>query len=493
VNPIKQLFGQTAIYGMGIVLPRLLNYILLTPFYTRIFKTGEYGIITELYAYVVFLLVVLTYGMETGFFRFASKNSENRNSVYTSILVSVLTTTVIFLLLVFSFISPIAETLGYNAKPEYIKWLAIIVSLDAFTSIPFARIRLLNKPVKYALIRIMEVVVNIGLNWFFLYYCPRHMESDIIMKIYNPDMGVGYVLISNLTASLVKLILLSDEILQSFKGRFDKPVLKMVLKYSYPLLIAGLAGTINEALDRVLLKHLIDEAQGPMAQLGIYGANYKIAVLMTLYVQMFKYAAEPFFFSKSGQKDAKQLYADILMFFMIPGLMIFLGVMLYIDVFKLFIGVDFREGVGIVPVILMANLIMGMFFNLSIWYKLTNKTMIGALLVAIGAIITIVINVIFVPVYGYYASAWGHLICYTVMVVLSFKLSGRHYKIPYDFKRILKYIAIIVLFFFIDYILTMKGISFVKFLKPLFLLGAITIFYLGERSRFVKYRNLSNQ
>lgn len=489
MNPIKQLFGQTAVYGMGIVLPRLLNYLLLTPFYTRIFATGEYGIITELYAYVVFLLVVLTYGMETGFFRYASENRDRSNSVYTSILAAVFVTTSVFLLLVFALLQPIAGTLGYSSNPEYIKWLAMIVGMDAFTAIPFARIRLLNKPLKYAMIRIAEVVVNIGLNWFFLFYCARNSDSEFITKIYNPDIGVGYVLISNLAASILKLLLLSTEIFAALKGYFDKKLLQTILKYSYPLLIAGLAGTINEALDRVLLKHLIDDAQGPMTQLGIYGANYKIAVLMTLYVQMFKYAAEPFFFSKSGEKDAKQLYADVLMFFVLFGLLIFLGVMLYIDYFKLFIGVDFREGVGIVPVILMANLVMGVFFNLSIWYKLTNKTMIGAMLVTIGALITIAVNVLFIPQYGYYASAWGHLICYSVMVVLSFWLSRRHYKIPYEFKRILLYIVIIVGFYYIDRLLASRDFAFDYVVKPFLFVGSCIIFYLGEKSRFDKYRN----
>jgi len=205
---------------------------------------------------------------------------------------------------------------------------------------------------------------------------------------------------------------------------------------------------------------------------------------------MFKYAAEPFFFSKSQQKDAKELYADVLMFFIIPGLLIFLGVMLYIDFFKLFIGFDFREGVGIVPVILLANLIMGVFFNLSIWYKLTNKTLTGALLVAVGALITIVINVFFIPKYGYVASAWGHLICYTVMVVLSYVISKNHYKIPYDFKRILFYIAIIVGFYYIDFVLSRNIPSMGRVVKPLLIITSLVIFYFGEKKRFLKYKDL---
>jgi len=487
VNPIKQLFGQTAVYGMGIVLPRLLNYLLLTPFYTRVFATGEYGVVTELYAYVVFLLVILTYGMETGFFRYAS-NGENKDNVYSSILGTVFSTSVLFVLLVIVFVKPIAGGLGYSQFPQYIRWLAMIVAIDAFTAIPFARIRLLNKPVKYALIRIVEVSVNIGLNWFFLYYCPHHIDNEFVKSIYSPEVGVGYVLISNLVASVLKLLLLSGEIFAFFKGQYDFTLLRTILKYSYPLLIAGLAGTINEALDRVLLKHLLDPASDPMSQLGIYGANYKIAVLMTLYVQMFKYAAEPFFFSKAHLQDAKQLYADTMKYFIIPGLLIFLGVMLYIDYFKLFIGSSYREGVGIVPVILLANLVMGIFFNLSIWYKLTNKTLTGAVLVLIGAGLTILINTLFVKKYGYVASAWGHLICYTVMVVLSFLLSRKHYSIPYDIKRIILYFVVILSLYFIDFELGKHGFSSYWVVKPLFMLIAISVFFVGERKTFLAYK-----
>ncbi len=487
-NPIKQLFGQTAVYGMGVVLPRFLNFIVLTPFYTRVLPPEEYGVITELYAYVVFLLVVLTYGMETGFFRFAS-NSKEKEKVYTSVLTSVFTSSLIFAILVILFLKPISTGMDYEQYPKYILWLAMIVALDAFTAIPFARIRLYNKPLKYSLIRIVEVVVNVGLILFFLSYAPKHVEhSPWIAKIYNDQLGVGYVLVANLVASFVKLLLLSGEIFAVFKGSLDMQLLKKVLKYSYPLLIAGLAGAVNEALDRVLLKHLLDPNENPMAQLGIYGANFKIAVLMSLYVQMFRYAAEPFFFANSNEKNAKELYADVMKFFLIAGLLIFLVVTLYIDYFKLFIGPDFREGIGIVPVILMAVLIMGAFFNLSAWYKLTNKTLIGARLVIIGALITIVINVLFVPRFGYYASAWGHLICYSVMVILSYLWSRKHYRIPYDFKRILFYFAIIVAFFYIDHILSVKELSFVNYVKPIMVIAACFIFYKGEIGTFMKYK-----
>ncbi len=487
MNPIKQLFGQTAVYGMGVVLPRLLNYLLLTPFYTRIFERAEYGVITELYAYVVFLLVIMTYGMETGYFRYAS-NSKDKSKIYSTVLASLFVTSLVFIVLSNIFSKLIADLIGYGSNTEYVKWLAIIVGLDAFTAIPFARLRLMNKPVKYGLIRIVEVSVNISLNLFFLFYCRSHEDSSFVKLVYNEEIGVGYVLISNIAASFIKLILLSVEIFAAFKSKIDLRVLKVILKYSYPLLIAGLAGTVNEALDRILLKHLIPLESSPMEQLGIYGANYKLAVLMTLFVQMFRYAAEPFFFSKSGEKNAKKLYADVLNIFVAAGLFIFIIVNVYIEYFVLFIGADFREGISIVPVILMANLIMGIFFNLSIWYKLTNKTLIGARLVIIGALITIIINTLFIPRYGYIASAWAHLVCYSVMTALSYIWSRKYYKIDYKIGRLGVYFIFAITVYLLDVVIT-KSLPFISlYLKPLLIIFTVVVFYLFEKRTFAFYR-----
>ena len=487
-HPIKQLFGQTAVYGLGIVLPRLLNYLLLTPFYTRVFERATYGIVTELYAYVVFLLVILTYGMETGYFRYAS-NSEQKEKVYTTVLSSLFISSLLFVGLVWIWVRPISSVLGYSQHPEYIKWLTAIVAIDAFTTIPFARIRLYNKPLKYALIRIAEVSINIGLNLFFLHYCPHHTDAQWIQAVYNEQIGVGYVLISNLIASSIKLLILIPDILAAFRSVFELSLFRKIFSYSYPLLIAGLAGTINEALDRILLKHLIPLDQNPMEQLGIYGANYKLAVLMTLFVQMFKYAAEPFFFSKSEEKDAKKLYADVMLFFVVAGLFIFLLVILYLNYFILFIGSDFREGVNIVPVVLLANLVMGIFFNLSIWYKLTNKTRYGAVLVIMGALITVIINTLFIPRYGYVASAWAHLICYTTMVIVSYAWSRKHYAIPYKTGRILAYIGLALAIYVFNE-LFLQGINGYKNLVALLLLLLFsgTVIW-AERKTFNAYKS----
>lgn len=487
-NPIKQLFGQTAVYGLGIVLPRLLNYLLLTPFYTRVFDRATYGIITELYAYVVFLLVILTYGMETGYFRYAS-NSQDKGRIYTTVLSSLLFTSLAFIGMVLIWSGPISAAIGYEQHPEYIKWLAAVVAIDAFTAIPFARIRLRNQPVKYAMIRIAEVSINIGLNLFFLRYCPRHADSEWVSLLYNENIGVGYVLISNLIASLIKLLLLVPDIFAALRSVFDLSLFKRILKYSYPLLIAGLAGTVNEALDRILLKHMIPQELNPMEQLGIYGANYKLAVLMTLFVQMFKYAAEPFFFSKSEEKDAKNLYADVMKFFVIAGLFIFLLVNLYLDYFILFIGADFREGVQIVPVVLMANLVMGIFFNLSIWYKLTNKTQYGAVLVLLGAMITVVVNFLFIPRFGYVASAWAHLFCYSTMVIISYLWSRKYYAIPYRTGRILAYIGLSVFIYLFYELFLIRSVVAKNLWALLLLMIFSTVVILGERKTFNHYKS----
>jgi O-antigen/teichoic acid export membrane protein len=482
---IKQLAGETAVYGLGIVLPRLLNYVLLTPFYTRVFSTAEYGIVTELYAYVVFLIILLTYGMETGFFRFA-EGAKKTDNVYRTALLSVFSTSLLFILLLNLFLNPVSNILEYTHRKEYILWLGIIVSLDAFTSIPFARIRHENKAKKYALIRIVEVSVNIIANWFFIYYCHNNYEqSELIQRIYNPEIRVGYVFISNLMATATKTVLLYREILM-LKGSFAVKTLKELLNYSYPFLIGGLAGAVNEAIDRIMLKHRLPEEVNAMEQVGIYGANFKLAVLMTLFIQMFRYAAEPFFFSKKDEDNAKSIYADVMKFFIFFCMLIFLVVTLFIDLFKYFIGQDFREGLEIVPLILMANLFMGIFYNLSVWYKLTDKTRYSAYLVITGAIVTFVINYFFIPLYGYMASAWGHFFSYLLMIVLSYLIGRKYYKINYDLKRIGVYVVSgFLIYLFFNWIKLDNSI-FLILLKVLFL-GIYALGFILKEDILSKY------
>lgn len=490
MNHIKQLAGQTAVYGFGVVIPRLLSYLLLTPFYTRVFLKVEYGIITELYAYVVFLIVILTYGLETGFFRFADGKS-NKDDVYKTSLISILLSSLLWVALVVMFYGGIAEVLDYGNNKQYILWLGLIVGLDAFSSVPFAKIRLENKALKYSIIRVVEVSVTLFFNWFFILYCHNHyQDSEWISRIYNPEIRVGYVLVSNLIASGIKIILLSKEIF-SIAGKFDVILWRKILVYSFPLLIAGLAGTVNEALDRVLLKHLVSPPLIPLEQLGIYGASFKLAVLMTLFIQMFRYAAEPFFFSKMNDSNARHIYADVMKFFIFAGLLIFLLVMLYIDVFKLFIGKEFREAIGIVPIILVANLFMGIYYNLSVWFKLTNRTQYGAMMVIAGAIITIAINYFFIPKFNYLASAWGHFFAYLFMVLLSYFIGRKFYRIDYQLGRILGYSLMAIAIYLLFNQLTFENALFEYLLKTLSLLIYIGIFVRTEKLLiFKKSKNI---
>jgi len=483
------LAGQTAVYGLGVVIPRLLTYVLLTPFYTRIFVPAEYGIITELYAYVVFLIVILTYGLETGYFRF-SKEDDRGNDVYKTSLVSIIITSLIFIFLVFLFYKRIANVLGYESSSKYILWMGIIVGLDALTSIPFARIRIQNKALKYSIIRIVEGVVNLFFNWFFILYCHNNYDKyEYISKIYNPEYRVGYVLLSNLISTIVKTLLLSKELF--FKeGKFQYPILKKLLIYSFPLLIAGLAGTINEAIDRILLKYMTQPPLIPMEQLGIYGANFKLAVLMTLFIQMFRYAAEPFFFSKMNDDNARIIYADVMKYFIFTAMGIFLVVVLYIDIFKLFIGADFREAIAIVPIILLANVFMGIFYNLSVWYKLTNLTKFGAYLVISGAAITIIVNLLFIKKWGYMASAWGHFAAYLTMIILSYFLGKKHYRIEYDFKRIVVYVSVAMGLFYLFKNISITNEFILYGLKSLSLFLYLFIFVFLERKlKVIKYES----
>jgi len=485
VNPIKKLFGQTMVYGLGIVVPRVLNYLLLTPFYTRVFTPAQYGLITELYTYVVFLMVLLTYGLETGFFRFSGKQY-TEDEVFKTALWSIIFTTFLFLVGINLINNRLIIAIAFDGPAEAIRILAFILAIDTITSIPFAKLRLNNNAKRYAFIRIAEVVVNIFFNWFFLFYCKSRyemIEYEWIRVFFNPDKLILYVLWSNLAGSLIKMILLMDLFFYT-KSSFNWSLWKELLRYSAPLLIAGMAGSVNEAIDRIMLKFLI-VGSDPMYELGIYGANYKLAVLMTLFIQMFRYAAEPFFFQQSGKDNT--IYALVMNYFVFCGLFIFLVVMLFIPYFSLFIGPAFRDGIGIVPVVLLANLGMGIFFNQSIWYKLKNFTKYGAYLVLIGSFITIVLNYIFIPVYGYYACAWTHLITYTVMIWLSYRLSLKHNPIFYHFRKLLIYLLFGLTIYFISLFIHIEAIWVSNLIKILFLALFVLTFYLIEiKKRFLR-------
>ena len=490
MGQLKKLLGQTVIYGLSSIVGRFLNY-LMVPLYTYNLVAQEYGIVVDLYAYVSFLIIILTYGMETGFFRF-SESEKNKDKLYSTTLLSLFSTSTIFIVAVTLFYKSIASAIGYASTPEYILWFGIIIGLDAFVSIPFARLRQQNKALKFALIKLTNILVNISLNLFFIVLSPYLIEQDAnswVTVFSDGEISVKYIFISNLIASIVTVILLIPEIF-NVKIQFDSKLLKRILIYSLPLLVAGLAGMVNETLDRILLKYFLPNTVDVMHEIGIYGANYKIAILMTLFIQMFRYAAEPFFFAQAKETNSKNIYSEVMKYFTIFGLFIFLFVMLYLDIFKAFIGESYHEGLKIVPVVLMANLFLGIIYNLSIWYKLTNKTKYGALIAIIGAVITIVLNVILIPKIGYMGSAWATFVCYFSMMVISYILGQKHYKIDYDLKSMLIYsVLALVLYFGFENI--KFDSSVIKYtVSTLFVIIFIVFAFLKEKKNFSAIKDI---
>jgi O-antigen/teichoic acid export membrane protein len=477
---------------MGTIVPRLLNYFLLTPFYTRVFVTGEYGVITELYAYMAFLLVLLTYGMETTFFRFAEKEPDPKK-VFSTSLISLLFTSSLFVFIVLIFGNPIASAIKYGDHPEYISMFSIIVALDAFTAIPFAFLRHKNKPLRFSVIKIVNVVVNVVLNFFFLWLAPKiyaHHPDSWIRLVYDPSIGVGYAFICNLVSSGITLVLLLPDILK-IRFRVEWELLRRMLVYTFPLLIVGLAGMVNEVADKIIFKYLLivpagepDPEAYAMGQLGIYGAAYKLSVLMTLFIQMFRYAAEPFFFAQRKEDNAKQVYADVMKYFILFGLIIFLGVTLFAEVVKYFIGPDYWEGLFILPIVLMANLLLGVTFNLSIWYKLNDMTRFGAYIGLTGAAVTIIMNVLLVPRFSYLGSAIGHISAYILMVLLSYYWGQKYYRINYQMGRIGFYTVLTIALFIIGYYLPVESRMLKIGINSVLFLFFMVIVVIKERQEF---------
>jgi O-antigen/teichoic acid export membrane protein len=484
LNPYKKLGGQTLVYGLGSIIPRFLNYAILTPYYTYKFQVQEYGIITELYAYVAVLLVILTYGMETGYFKFTT-DKQKGGDVFSTTAISLFTTSVIFIVFVFAFINKISGLIGYNNRPEFIKWMAVIIATDAFSAIFYARIRMQEKVMKFAVFKVIGVLINILLIMFFLEIMPylsKISNSSWPDLIYNRNIGVGYVLIANMISSIfICFILLID--LKKIILKFNLKLYKNILKYSFPLLIAGLAGILNETIDRILLRHLLASGYDKLYEIGIYGANYKIAVLIAIFIQMFRFAADPFFFSKYKNEESNKVFANILKYFVIFSMIIFLFIVLYIDIIKYFISPRFHEGLNIVPVVLFANILLGILFNINFWYKLSGKTKYAVLIIGTGAIINITINVLFIPHYSYRACAFSHLISNFAMVVLSYLLGRKYYKIEYNIKQIMFYILLGLGIYFIN-ILIKTEILIYNIIISSFLFIPF-IYFVGKKEKLI--------
>ena len=458
MKDVKKLAGQTLVYGLGTIVPRFLHYAVLTTFYTRIFiDTKDYGVVTELYAWMVVLLVVLTYGMETGYFRFV-QNRNDSEKVYSAALISLFTTSIIFIALVNIFIAPVSAVMNYSDNQGYIRMFAVIVAVDAFTAIPFARLRHENKPLLFSIIKIANVLITIGLVIFLLQIAPTiHQNSNGWFRdFYNPDYKVGYIFVANLISSVATMIMLLPVILKT-KFTFDVALWKRMFGYSLPLLLAGLSGSINDAIDKILLRRMIGADEG-LEIVGKYGAAYKIAVLMALFIQMFRFAAEPFFFERAKHKDAKQTYAFVMKYFIIIMLMVYLGINLYISGIQYILGENYRDFLVVVPIVGMGYLLYGIYLNHSIWYKLNDLTRYAVYITVIGAVITILINILFIPSFGYMASAWAHVASYGSMIICSFMFAEKHYKVNYEMYKMVPYFIIAIAMTIFAYYFNYKNI-----------------------------------
>jgi len=453
-NPLKKLAGQTAIYGLGTILPRFLNY-LLTPVLTYAFTKAEYGINGELYAYISFLNIIFTYGMETTFFNFYSKN-ENKFEVYNTTLLTLLCSSLVMGVLLLLFASPIAESLSTPNStylPQFITWCVLIIMSDAMMAIPFARLRTDNKPMLFSLLKLSNVIINAGLTVFFVVVCKKayeNEEANFFSAIYNPDIGVGYAFLANLIANGVTLLLLGRQF-AILEFKINKELLKQILYYTWPLIILGLAGMVNETLDRIILKKLLPDKDMAQEAQGVYSACYKVAILMTIFIQAFRFAAEPFFFNQAKEKDSKKTYAMVMKYFVIFCAFLFLATMMNLEWIKYFIGEQFREGLKVVPILLLANLCLGVVYNLSIWYKLSSKTRFGAVIAIIGAIVTISVNVIFIPEFSYMACAWATLAAYGTMMVVSYLLGQKYFPVKYNLRAMTVYLVIALGFYFLSF------------------------------------------
>ena len=451
---MKSLAKDTAIYGVSSILGRFLNWCLV-PMYTFTLKNpAEYGIITNLYAWTAFIVVILTYGMETGFFRFINKDKETANKVYSTSLICLGFSSLLFVILCYFFDKSFATSIDIGNHPEYIWMLGIIIAMDAFGTIPFAYLRYKNRPIKFAGLKLVMIAVNIIFNIFFLITCPwlHRINPGLISWFYNPDYGVGYILVANLISTGVVTLALLPDILEA-KYEFDKALLKQMLKYSFPLLILSIAGVMNQSIDKILLPKVYPDVKEGMRLLGIYGACSKISLVLWMFTQAFRYAYEPYFFAHAKDKNSKTAYADAMKYFVIFSLIIFLGMEYYIDILKHIIEKSYWEGFKVVPIILMSYVFQGVFFNLSIWYKLTDKTMYGAYFSVLGAIITVIIIVVFVPYKtsygGYMAAAWAGFFCYLIIMLVSYFVGQKHFPIKYELKRIGWYFLLTLILYFI--------------------------------------------
>ena len=469
-NKLGSLAKQTAIYGLSSIIGRFLNY-LLVPIHTHRMaaESGGYGIVTNLYAYTALLLVILTFGMETTFFRFSNKEEVNPDKAFSTAGLSVGFVALVFLLLVSAFLKPIAGALDYALHPEFVEIMAIIVAFDAFQAILFARLRYENRPVKFMVLKLSFIVMSLLLNLFIFYLAPYlKAHFPAMMEWYHTSYQVGYIFIANLICTVLVTFGFIPEI-KKLKAGIDFKLLKRMLNYTWPILLLGLAGILNQVADKIVFKKIVPGLEGE-EQLGIYGACVKIAMIMAMITQAFRYAYEPFVFGGKRDTADKETQAKVMKYFIIFTLLAFLAVMMYMPLLQHLVGADYREGLRVVPIVMMAEIFMGIYFNLSFWYKLIDETWWGAIFSAVGCAVLLAINFIFVPKYGYMACAWGGFAGYGTCMVLSYFVGQKKAPIPYDLKSAFLYFAVALALFFVQQNLHFESKALTLVVNTVFLL-----------------------
>lgn len=476
-NPLKKLLSDTAIYGASSIIGRFLNY-LLVPLYTYKIaaESGGYGVVTNMYAYTGLILVLLTFGMETTFFRFSNKEKTDPNKTFSTALIAVGSVALLFVALITIFLTPISNAMNYANHPEYIEIMAIIVALDAFQAILFSRVRYEERPKKFAALKLLFIGLNILLNLFVILWVPKiYTDYPSLLGWYRPEDQVRYIFVVNLICTSIVTFGFIPE-LKHLRNGMDWSLLKKMLKYSWPLLLLGLAGILNQVADKILYRYIVPGKEGEV-QLGIYGACVKIAMIMAMITQAFRYAYEPIVFSNGKDEKSKEDQAVVMKYFVIATMMAFLAVMMYLDLFKYVINKDYWEGLKVIPIAMMAEVFMGIYFNLSFWYKLTDDTKWGAIFSGIGCAVLVAINFIFVPKYGYMACAWGGFAGYGICMLLSYLVGQKRYYVPYEVGRILLYMVIAVALYFISTLTQTSNMVVNLIINTLYLIAFMVIAY----------------
>jgi O-antigen/teichoic acid export membrane protein len=490
MGKLKQLASETVIYGMTTIVARILNFFMV-PLYTRMISETDYGIYTEIFSYIAVLQVLFTFGMETTFFRFANKKDCDANKVFSTILIFLFSTSLALLIVGIVFAQDISNLFGYNQRGKLIWASAAILASDSFTSVLFAKLRYLHKALKFGIFKVIKILTETGLTFSLFLGFPAYAAANpdsFLLKLISPTPDESYIFFAILGSCIVSLILFLPELFKT-KIFFSPTLWRQLMIYAIPIVLSQLPGVMNDVTDRIMFRFFSPEGESSLSLLGIFGANVKLAVFMTLFVQMFRFAAEPFFFSQTDKSEQNKTYVEVMRYFVIFCVFIFLIVALYLDIFKEFLGEDYQVGIGVVPIMLLANLLLGINFNLSMWYKMSGQTKFAIGITLSGLLVTIAINAAFMPFFGYYAAACGHFFSYLAMIIVSWHLCKKYYPIPYQWKTIALYIAFGAVLFAISRLIATNNNILNFALNSLLLLLYLLFVIKKEKINFATIKN----